>query len=968
MKKISLKRILSTVLALAMLLSTVQAMAKTDNNQATQTTDKTYAEKVICGLGLIDDDDEINWEEGMTRAEFTEIIYRILNYDQYDTTTAKWSQNFFGDKNANTGLIEEIADGRLYSDVSEEEEHYAAISFLSGYGLIGGFDDGTFRPNEIIESSHALKIVINLMGFETFIKSYPSADEGYREIANIFKLASTGAKHMRRDDVAQLVYNALTAEYKIDYTNLPDIELKTDGPTMLEKYLKLEYTRGVMNDNGYTSLVASQTKAGEGNIALGDKILHITENTSSVVQYLARDVEAFYTSDDTDSPDEVAFAVLSGRDSVTTIMGKNVKKYSNGRLSYYNENKTIDKSFADGASVLYNYELLPKYDSDTFMSPTSYITLITPYGTNKAEYVMVEDYESIFVGSMKDSSIYNTIRYAGESNIMDLEKDAERTIIYKADGKEGTIDDIKVNTVIDVAKSKNLMIIKICDKTDPEFVIKAMGKNNDGQTYSNGETSYNIYEKMNDSATNKPDVRMNQAYTIYLNSFDQIVWIATAGQSDDIKFGFMLRLYNDDSDIESGIVILNDLNEWKTILLSDKIKYSDENGIESTYKEENFKTLMASYRGVIRYKTDKEGLLTYVEIPITNKSCTVDGKLRLLGDTSTEDGKGTYWRTGSNNIGSDIIVSNSSAKFVAVNPELDAASKEAYSIKTSPLVDYTAYSLLAYTTKLYSRVAEYVFMESSASTAALSINNRGVAIVKSIGTVYDEDEGDAVTAINIYDMPEEKTSKEAQIVVKDESVMEAISMFDDVGLTENPQTYTIDKGDIIRYSLDSYGKVEKIELLWDYSKPNSLDPNGRTGGFVGALDWYDASTTYGNPFAYIGSNKMCTNPKQIANLNFRAFSGYVYKVIDSAVTVTTQDLSLYDYDVENSDSRFVTEAYFLLGSGYMANVTVGRGEVNVSTLKEEQIKPFDLYGSDCSRIVFIGSNGGPKKMIVYNEE
>lgn len=957
----NLKRILGFVLILGMLLTYAPSAVMADD-EVTSASEAIYAQRVVCGLGLIDEAVMAESTKEMKRFEFAEIIYNILNYEKYDTNSGEWSKNFFGDKDENTHLIETIEEENIYSDISPDDDYYAAVSYLTSCGFVNGYGDGTFRPDEPILTDYAIKLIIDIMGLQGIAKSFPDTYAGYRKIAASLKLIGNGgANTLRKKDAVQLVYNAIVAEY--DEENI-----------LLDKYLKLEYVRGIMSDNGYVSLDASKSEVGKGNVKIGGISLILSEATEAATTYFAREVEAFYGTEESQNPYVLACAFLSGKDNCVSISGRDVDRYSNGRLTYEKNNNKVSKKLADGATVVYNYEILSHYDGSVFSSDTCTIDLISPKGSSKIQYVVIQDLESVFVGSVSGSSVFNKIRYPEEGSSIDLENYADETLIYKADGSVGSKEDIKIDTVIEIAKSKNFMIAKICNHKVTDFTVKNIGENNYGKTYSNDEVTYNLYKKMENKATNRPEIKVGKTYTVYLNSFGEIVWASDPADTG-IKFAFALKVYMEESDSIYGLTLMNDAGGWETLMFASKFKYSDENGVEMTYNSgsNELVDLIREYRGIIRYKVNGKGLITYFEVPITNKNSEIDGKLRVLGDSreSASGTEGAVWRSASGNIGPNIIVKNESSKFFAFAPGQDELSRDTYSVKTNPLVDYGYYNLVAYNTKRWSKVAECVLMEGSNSGAALTANNHCVGIVKGFMQVYD-DEG-VVEAIDIYELPAQNDAAgvDKRIIMKDGDVLkEVVNIFDDYAEVPNPTYYTIEKGDVIRYAVDGYGKVEKIQLLWDYNKPNSLGENGRKGGLAGALDWYDPSANgRWNPFAFVSEKKMTYNVKQIAELNFRALSGYVFKVVDSAITITTQDLSLFNYDVGEADPRFVTETYLLKEPKAMAEVVVNdTGYVEVSTLEIAEIRPYDICGSDCSKILIIGANGGVQKFIVYNEE
>lgn len=48
-----------------------------------------------------------------------------------------------------------------FSDVSESNPYYKSIEFLKTEGIIGGYPDGTFKPEQVVNRAEALKMILN---------------------------------------------------------------------------------------------------------------------------------------------------------------------------------------------------------------------------------------------------------------------------------------------------------------------------------------------------------------------------------------------------------------------------------------------------------------------------------------------------------------------------------------------------------------------------------------------------------------------------------------------------------------------------------------------------------------------------------------------------------------------------------------------------------------------------------------
>lgn len=54
-----------------------------------------------------------------------------------------------------------VAQAATFSDVPEDHKHFVAVEYLKSEGIIGGYDDGTFKPGNTVNRAEALKIIIS---------------------------------------------------------------------------------------------------------------------------------------------------------------------------------------------------------------------------------------------------------------------------------------------------------------------------------------------------------------------------------------------------------------------------------------------------------------------------------------------------------------------------------------------------------------------------------------------------------------------------------------------------------------------------------------------------------------------------------------------------------------------------------------------------------------------------------------
>lgn len=53
-----------------------------------------------------------------------------------------------------------ITKAATFGDVQETSKHYVSVEYLKGAGIIGGYEDGTFKPDNTVNRAEALKIIL----------------------------------------------------------------------------------------------------------------------------------------------------------------------------------------------------------------------------------------------------------------------------------------------------------------------------------------------------------------------------------------------------------------------------------------------------------------------------------------------------------------------------------------------------------------------------------------------------------------------------------------------------------------------------------------------------------------------------------------------------------------------------------------------------------------------------------------
>lgn len=185
----NLKKVLALVVVFAMMLSTV-AFAGSFPDVADDA-DYASAIETLAAMGFFkgDDNGNFNPDATITRAEYAVIVCRLLG-------------------------IEGSATGKC--DFTDAADHWATgyIKMANQYGIVVGYGDGNFGPDDAVKYEEAVKMLVCALGYEPMATSKGGYPTGYIAVASQIGLLDgvsgaaqgTGAA---RNIVATMTYNAL---------------------------------------------------------------------------------------------------------------------------------------------------------------------------------------------------------------------------------------------------------------------------------------------------------------------------------------------------------------------------------------------------------------------------------------------------------------------------------------------------------------------------------------------------------------------------------------------------------------------------------------------------------------------------------------------------------------------------------------------------------------------------------------
>ncbi len=184
----NLKKVLALVIAFSMMLSVVAFAGYSDVDADA---DYAGAVELLSALNIIKGDDQGNFnpDNTITRAEMAAIICRAK-----------------GLEDAATGAMGPTA----FTDVAAD--HWAAgyVNLASQNGIINGYGDGKFGPEDTVTYEQAIKMIVCALGFEPMAATKGGWPTGYLVVANSYKITAGASVNATRANIAIIVANAMS--------------------------------------------------------------------------------------------------------------------------------------------------------------------------------------------------------------------------------------------------------------------------------------------------------------------------------------------------------------------------------------------------------------------------------------------------------------------------------------------------------------------------------------------------------------------------------------------------------------------------------------------------------------------------------------------------------------------------------------------------------------------------------------
>ena len=643
-----LKRFNSILLCLMILATSVSFSyaAETESVENGGTSKELYA---LSYLGIIDvTEDEVK-TKAVTRADFSEYLCKAIK----------------------TGEVK----GKVYfNDVQTDCWAEGYINALYEAGIISPAADKMFNPNDAITYEQACKMLVYALGYGKWVDYNGGSMSIFTQIASRSKFGITpsDADKLSVDECALLLYKAM----QVDLPEFTGERVKT-GDTLFESY------HGIYIKTGRVRTVASLSLDNkffdDGRVQIDNELFYV-DGGCNLKDFFGQNVEYIYKKSDDDNL--VIYAERVNEGDKITVSSKDIKSVDEkgGSLEYYTDNgsKTKTISFSAKSDVFFNGEVMETHLSDRIQEfldeeRKGKIEFIKAGGASEFNLINIISYE-VFVIGMHDKNTETIYDYYNSANKTELD-DVEYLNIIDTNGMSSSLPTTFPATVLIAKADNNESIEIVCCNEKKDLSVSSTNNTEreitvDGKVYKIDKAAF---ERQNG------DIKAGKTYSVTFDSFGEIVYI-TQKNSDDLKVGWLKKGYLIDKGFGEYSLCLDiyDHTEGK----AHKLNMADSITIDAEkYKAEKYRDVVSALPGTNELDESRQYVRIEPQIiryslndnnDITNMDTANCGTNEDKDNSLTEVGSGEKYFSASNSwLGIDMIWQYGYTKMFMV-PEVSA--------------------------------------------------------------------------------------------------------------------------------------------------------------------------------------------------------------------------------------------------------------------------------------------------------
>ena len=740
-----------------------------------------YAEAatVLGALGImIGDEGGFRPNDTITRAEFAKIAVHALGLENVAESSKGVSK---------------------FPDVGIDHWANGYINVATAQKIIIGHDTGLYAPEDDISYQEAITILIRVLGYEPQALAKGGYPTGYLVTANDIGLTkkanAESGKDASRGIAAQLTYNALTINLMEQVGFGDGIKYEVVDKTLLKDKLGITKDEGIVKGNSITRL-ENTSALKKGEVQIGDKIFYA--GTSKADHMLGQFIT--YYVEKAENGDETVILAMADRNKNKFItisaadLAEEITTESTSIFYYPDEDSEKEELILDEkVNVIYNDKA-----GELKKPVTGTITLLETSRDDKYDTVFINEYVNYVVDSTSSAS--KKIYDKNGLSALDLNTTNNKNLVVVIEDKDGNpvkFEDIKEWDILSVYKNTNYVKAVVSKEAVTGMITE---KSAADETVVIAGKEYEIAENLDFA-----DFTLKLEGTFYLDASGKIAaynaqsrlstnyaYLINAGITSGLEQDLQIKLFTANGDV-------------KTFTAADKIKIDGE--MKTTHQSalDAIKTEGTVKKQMITYETNAEGKITAIE-RATDKTSSFPESFEKDMFALNFKGEGLVFKASGNRLNildengattGSVKLTDETIIFNIAENETDIDKMEMGSLKS--FVDSSTYNVEIFDIK-EDHTAGMIRVTNSVSNGKIEAP---IAVVEKITALNNKDD------ILVDKLYAAVAGEKIELLTEDSGIL-----VKDGGTKLQP-------GDIIQYTLNAKGEIEKITVLFDISKKDT---------------------------------------------------------------------------------------------------------------------------------------------------
>lgn len=749
--------------------------------------------------------EEINYEYETNVIKSLEIIEEVTS-DSFNAKSSISRAEFLMYVMQATGK-EPISSDTTYVDIRPDYWAAGYIGTAQSMGIISGYSSNYFRPDKEITYAESVRMLLSALGYGGVCENSGGFPDGYMNTASRLEILdgiSLGQNDViNKATAVKLIYNATEVPVML-LESLSGNESYTTSKdkNFLGEYHDIYLDDGIVEANDETSL--SGNGMSDGTVVINQD--EFCEGNTDAAVYLGMRIKYYYRYDKNEDEKTLLY-IEEYKNEVKEFTHDLIKDFDGKAYTVYKYDRTQAATYTAKITaetdVIYNGRAITKYNEEYLRPAYGRVKLIDNDNDKEYDVAFIESYSVIVVQSYQAAVGLIYDKY--NKSLTNLKLYDEYSICDE-EGREISDSAIREYSVILLCESYDKSYLKlIVSNKSVSGSIASVEKDVETIAEINGER-YKVGNRFPEDALSD----RGRTSTYYMDAFG-VIQAVKSGATVGTQYGYIVKgrmTENDDGNMVAWMKIFNHDGKFITATTSyEKLKL---NGIQRATEAALETAICNSEKNIIPqivgYRLNSDG-----EISMLDTVGTMTGTDDVLCKEISSSGR--YKKKNATFSGRVGIASN--AKIFSVPSDTDDTDEKSFSAVTLDSIpnDTDVDSFIGYRTIEESPLCDILIIHDYGSSGIQKEDT--FAVVTKVRDSLNEDDM-VVPVITMMKRGEIK-----DYTCEDEDVAKNIRSFDGTNLGE----YKLGRGDTVKFALSSDGKIEEIELHYDYSEKKMLSKN-----------------------------------------------------------------------------------------------------------------------------------------------